>query len=71
MTIKLTYIHFIGTNKVFVEKNHAVHNIHILAWGPYARGAPGNYPACPCAKKALNIMNILCEYWNLQIRRGV
>jgi hypothetical protein len=29
---------------------------------PYARGAPGNYPACPFVKTALMLLNITCEY---------
>ena len=31
----------------------AVHNIHKLAWVPYARGPLFNCPACPCVKTAL------------------
>ena len=47
------YIYCIGTsNKISVKKT-AVHNIHKLAWGPYARGPPCNCPACPCGKTAL------------------
>jgi hypothetical protein len=30
-------------------KKHAVHNIHRLAWGSYARGAPGQLPSIPNA----------------------
>jgi len=29
-----------------IEK-HAIHDIHILTWGPYARGAPGQLPSVP------------------------
>ena len=36
-----------------VLKKNAVHNIHKLAWGPYARGPSCNCPACPCVKTAL------------------
>ena len=34
-------------------KNHAVHSIHKLGWGPCSRWTPGNWPACPCVKTAL------------------
>ena len=27
--------------------------MHRLAWDPYARGGPENYPACPCVKTGL------------------
>ena len=33
---------------------HAVRNIHRLTWDPYALGPPGNCPACPCIKTALD-----------------
>ena len=32
---------------------HALHNIHRLSWDPYARGTPGNCPACPSSNTAL------------------
>ena len=59
MSIKLTYIHFIGTKKVCVEINMLYTTYR--AWGPYARGVPGNYPVCPYVKTALDIMNIVYE----------
>ena len=36
------------TKSIFKHlKKHAVHNIQILAWGPYARGAPGQLVSVP------------------------
>jgi hypothetical protein len=53
--IKNTFIALVlPTKSVLNIKNHAVHNIHrLIIMGPYTRGPPGNYPACPCVKTAL------------------
>jgi len=29
------------TKPVLNIEKHAIHDIHILTWGPYSRGAPG------------------------------
>jgi len=44
-----------GLTKIgnFIYLLTASHNIHRLAWDPYARGAPGHCPMCPCVKTAL------------------
>jgi len=39
-----------------IKKKHTAHNIHRLAWDPYARGAPDNCPACPCVKTTLHLL---------------
>ena len=41
-----------GLSKVggFIYLLTASHNIHILAWGPYARGAPGQLPSVPAMR---------------------
>jgi len=33
-----------------------------IAWGPYARGARGNCPACPCVKTALILLPDINQY---------
>jgi hypothetical protein len=35
------------TTSVFKHLKPAVHNIHRLAWGPYAHGRPGQLPSVP------------------------
>ena len=46
-----------GLSKIgnFIYLLTASHNIHRLAWGPYAHEAQGNCPVCPCIKMALTI----------------
>jgi len=44
MTDKIKHIFIVlvlPKNHCLSIKTHAVHNIHRLAWGPYARGVPG------------------------------
>jgi hypothetical protein len=56
MTDKIKHIFIVlvlPKNHCLSIKTHAVHNIHRLAWGPYARGVPGKCSACPCIKTAL------------------
>ena len=52
--VYLLYLHF-QQNQCLNIKKHAVHNIHILAWGLiYACGPPGNCPVWPCVDTALH-----------------
>ena len=37
-------------------KKQVLHNIYRLTWDPYACGAPGQLPVCPCAKTALSLL---------------
>jgi hypothetical protein len=46
LNIYLLYWYF-QQNQCLTIKRHAVHNIHISAWGPYARGAPAQLPSVP------------------------
>ena len=58
--IKSTFIELVlPTQLVFKHLKHAAHNILRLAWGPYARSPPGNWPARPFAKTALRICKVV------------
>jgi len=53
LNIYLLFWYFQQNQCLSINK-HALHNIHRLAWDPsYARGIPGNCPACPFSKTAL------------------
>jgi len=57
--IKHTFIllyRYFQQNQCLNIRKHVVHNIHRLAWSPYARGTSGNCTACPCVKTALMYM---------------
>ena len=44
LNIYLLYWYF-QQNQCLNIKKYAVHNIQRLAWGPYARGTPGQLPS--------------------------
>jgi hypothetical protein len=46
LNIYLLYWYF-QQNQCLSIKKHTVHSIHILAMGPFARGAPGQLPSVP------------------------
>ena len=79
LNIYLLYWYF-QQNQCLNIKKYAVYIIHRSARWPYARGALGNCPACPCAKMALggstSLMmhrhdknNYFMSLWSIYIKR--